>query len=129
MKPLIHFIRRSVFVCSVIGVLIPAIGYAQRHMEHLGRGVVAIHQSDGKVAVSWRLLGTDPEGITFNLYRKSEPVPGRAGSGFGSGSGAPSAIPGSVTPGQPPTKQGQGARGQGRGGTGGGRGGFGGVSG
>ncbi|MGH7223359.1 MAG: hypothetical protein ACRELF_09030, partial [Gemmataceae bacterium] len=40
-----------------------------RQMENLGRGVVAINQGDGKVFVSWRLLGDDPEDIAFNLYR------------------------------------------------------------
>ena len=42
-----------------------------RHMERLGRGVVAIHQGDGRVFVGWRLLGTDPDAIAFNLYRRS----------------------------------------------------------
>ncbi|HEX8236088.1 MAG TPA: rhamnogalacturonan lyase [Abditibacteriaceae bacterium] len=42
---------------------------AQRQMEDLGRGVVAIRQSDGKVYVGWRMLGTDPQNISFNLYR------------------------------------------------------------
>src|SRR5688500_2776566 len=42
-----------------------------RHMEKLGRGVVAIHQGEGKVFVSWRLLGTDPEAVAFDVYRKS----------------------------------------------------------
>ncbi len=40
-------------------------------MEALGRGVVAIQQADGKVFVSWRLLGTDPDTVAFNLYRAS----------------------------------------------------------
>ncbi|HKB03757.1 MAG TPA: rhamnogalacturonan lyase [Gemmataceae bacterium] len=40
-----------------------------RWMEHLGRGLVAINQGDGKVFVSWRLLGTDHEGVAFNVYR------------------------------------------------------------
>jgi rhamnogalacturonan endolyase len=40
-----------------------------RQMEPLGRGVVAINQGDGKVFVSWRLFGTDPEAIAFNVYR------------------------------------------------------------
>ena len=44
---------------------------AQRQMENLGRGVVAIHQGGGKVFVSWRLLGTEPEEIAFNVYRAS----------------------------------------------------------
>ena len=37
-------------------------------MENLGRGVVAINQGGGKVYVGWRMLGTDPEDIAFNLY-------------------------------------------------------------
>src|SRR5688572_24543202 len=44
---------------------------AQRQMENLGRGVVAIRQADGTVYVGWRLLGTDPENIAFNLYRST----------------------------------------------------------
>jgi rhamnogalacturonan endolyase len=42
-----------------------------RQMENLGRGVVAINQGGGKVFVSWRLLGTDPDDIAFNVYRTS----------------------------------------------------------
>jgi rhamnogalacturonan endolyase len=42
---------------------------AKRQMEHLGRGVVAINQGDGRVFVSWRMFGTDPDSIAFNLYR------------------------------------------------------------
>ena len=40
-------------------------------MENLGRGVVAIPAGDGKVYVGWRLLGSDPEAIAFNLYRST----------------------------------------------------------
>ena len=49
----------------------------QRLMENLDRGLIAIPQQDGSVAVSWRVLGTDPDALTFNLYRKTaaqEPV-------------------------------------------------------
>ncbi|MBC7784061.1 MAG: rhamnogalacturonan lyase [Burkholderiales bacterium] len=46
-----------------------SVAYAQRHMEKLGRGVVAVNQGEGKVFVSWRMLGTDPDNIGFNLYR------------------------------------------------------------
>ena len=41
----------------------------RRVMENLGRGLVALNQGNGKVFVSWRLLGTDPDGIAFNVYR------------------------------------------------------------
>lgn len=44
---------------------------AQRQMEYLGRGVVAIHQNKDSVFVSWRMLGTDPDDIAFNLYKKT----------------------------------------------------------
>jgi len=43
--------------------------HAQRQMEKLDRGVVAVHQADGQVFVSWRLLATDPDGVAFNVYR------------------------------------------------------------
>jgi len=40
-------------------------------MENLGRGVVAIHKSADSVFISWRVLGTDPDNMAFNLYRKT----------------------------------------------------------
>ncbi|WP_198170133.1 rhamnogalacturonan lyase [Mucilaginibacter arboris] len=40
-------------------------------MENLGRGVIAVRKSADSVYVGWRLLGTDPDEITFNLYRQS----------------------------------------------------------
>lgn len=45
---------------------------SQRLMENLGRGVVAIHKEQGKVFISWRVLGTDPKDISFNLYRSTD---------------------------------------------------------
>ncbi|MFI7020776.1 hypothetical protein [Streptomyces sp. NPDC050164] len=44
---------------------------AARVMENLGRGVVAVRSSSTQVLVSWRLLGLDPEGIGFNVYRST----------------------------------------------------------
>ncbi len=38
-------------------------------MENLGRGVVAIRISATTTHVGWRMLGTDPDAIAFNLYR------------------------------------------------------------
>lgn len=45
---------------------------AQRMMENLGRGLVAINKGSGVVYVGWRLLGTDAENIAFNLYRSAD---------------------------------------------------------
>lgn len=44
---------------------------AQKQMEKLGRGVVAMRTGSSQVYVGWRLLGTDPSGIAFNVYRGS----------------------------------------------------------
>ena len=40
-------------------------------MESLGRGLVAVRKSEGQVYLSWRLLGTDPEGIAFDVFRQT----------------------------------------------------------
>ncbi len=47
---------------------------AQRQMENLGRGLVAINQGGGRVYVGWRMLGTDPDNIAFNVYRNNARV-------------------------------------------------------
>ncbi|GAA3941636.1 rhamnogalacturonan lyase [Chitinophaga oryziterrae] len=39
-------------------------------MENIDRGIIAVYQGEGKVYVGWRMLCTDPENITFNVYRK-----------------------------------------------------------
>lgn len=44
---------------------------AARPMENLGRGVVAVRANASSVLVSWRLLGLDPPGIAFNVYRST----------------------------------------------------------
>lgn len=46
-------------------------GYAQERVkENLNRGLTAALAQDGKsIYFSWRLLETDPENVTFNLYR------------------------------------------------------------
>lgn len=50
---------------------------AQRQMEYLSRGLVALQAGQDSVFVSWRLLASDDENIAFNLYRqanKQKPV-------------------------------------------------------
>jgi rhamnogalacturonan endolyase len=46
-----------------------SVAAGQRQMEPLGRGVVAIHQGAGVVFVGWRMLGTDPDDVAFDVYR------------------------------------------------------------
>lgn len=45
--------------------------YGQRKMEKLGRGVVVTRTSSTQALVSWRLLGTEPWNIGFNVYRSA----------------------------------------------------------
>jgi rhamnogalacturonan endolyase len=65
--------KTTVAIAIVVGMILfftPSI-QAKRYMERLGRGVVAINQGSGKVYVGWRMLGTDPTDIAFNLYRST----------------------------------------------------------
>ncbi len=74
MKP-----RTVPFLCFAVLALLPSLAPLApaataatpppRQMENLGRGVVALKQSDSKIFVSWRLLGTEPADLAFNLYR------------------------------------------------------------
>jgi rhamnogalacturonan endolyase len=43
--------------------------HAQRQMEYLNRGIVAMPDGKGNIFVSWRLLATDAPEVSFNLYR------------------------------------------------------------
>lgn len=46
----------------------------QRRMEDINRGVVAVKLTGMGVYVGWRVFGTDPAGIAFNVYRGSTKV-------------------------------------------------------
>jgi rhamnogalacturonan endolyase len=61
--------KRISIAAVLILTTLPSVAAAQRMMENLGRGVVAIRQEPQKVFVAWRLLGTDADDIAFNVYR------------------------------------------------------------
>ncbi len=45
-------------------------GWAEHRIEEkINRGMLAGWNDTGEVYIGWRLLKTDPEGITFNVYR------------------------------------------------------------
>ncbi|MHA6247400.1 rhamnogalacturonan lyase [Pontibacter sp. CAU 1760] len=66
-------IRFSFSKFSIIGLLLFVAGntMAQRVLENLDRGLVAVNQGEGNVYVGWRMLGTDPDDVAFNLYRQT----------------------------------------------------------
>ena len=58
------------FVSAVVALVVPSVR-ATSLMENLGRGVVAVRTSSTDAYVSWRMLGTDPTSVSFNLYRST----------------------------------------------------------
>ena len=59
---------RAVLLAALV-CLMAVRAEAQFVMERLGRGVVAVRTNETSVYVGWRLLGNDPEGVSFNVYR------------------------------------------------------------
>lgn len=68
-KPLPHFLSKTLSLLLLCLFSVSFLAAQQRHMEDLGRGLVAVRTNSDEVFVSWRVLGTDPEDIAFNLYR------------------------------------------------------------
>ncbi|TWI85595.1 rhamnogalacturonan endolyase [Lacibacter cauensis] len=52
------------FLCCVTAQL-----FAQRKMEKLNRGTVAVRVNSSSVFISWRLFGTETNSTAFNIYR------------------------------------------------------------
>lgn len=44
---------------------------AQRQMENLDRGVIAVRTASASVYIGWRMLGTESNDIAYNIYRQS----------------------------------------------------------
>ncbi len=82
--PMLAAVRLACVLC-----LLPLAVAAQPVMERLSRGVVAVHRADGSVFISWRVLGTDPQGIAFNVYRQTAPGETRDAGPFGIRTDAP----------------------------------------
>lgn len=67
---------RTIWIVALATIAGSAYG-AARQMENLTRGVVAVPRPGGGRLVSWRLFGTDPDDIGFNVYRRcgdGEPI-------------------------------------------------------
>jgi fibronectin-binding autotransporter adhesin len=62
--------RRITPLLLISALLMPA-AHAQRQMEKLNRGLIAMRKSSTQVYLSWRLFGDDPSSVTFNVYRSA----------------------------------------------------------
>ncbi|GAL86865.1 FG-GAP repeat-containing protein [Sporocytophaga myxococcoides] len=60
------------FASSLLFILSSGL-MAQRRMENLDRGLVAVQTGNG-VFLSWRVFGTDPKSVAFNVYRNGTKV-------------------------------------------------------
>jgi autotransporter-associated beta strand protein len=67
--------RRQLLAAGVV-LLFAISAPAQRQMEKLGRGVVALHSATSQAYIGWRLLATDPTDVGFNLYRSANGAAG-----------------------------------------------------
>jgi rhamnogalacturonan endolyase len=72
MKTTIHswmrFGYKTIFV-FLFSYLLVGTAQAQYQMENLSRGLVAVSLGGSKVFLSWRLMGTEFDNTTFNVYR------------------------------------------------------------
>lgn len=62
-----------ILVMLTLGLFGPGWIYAQRHMEYLNRGLVAV-DVQGQVFLSWRIFATDTARVEFKLYRNDSLV-------------------------------------------------------
>jgi len=65
-------LRKIIFVLLLNALFFNNV-FAQYQMEKLDRGVVAVRTGNNNF-VSWRWLGTEPDNITFNVYRNGTKV-------------------------------------------------------
>jgi len=63
--------HKKIFFILFLALLCAGSSLAQRQLEKLNRGIVAVKSSEKSAFISWRLLGTDPEKTSFNLYRQT----------------------------------------------------------
>ncbi len=64
-------IYRCAFTLLLLLSIAPGRLTAQKQMERLNRGVVAVRTSSSQVYIGWRLFGNDAAGTGFNVYRNT----------------------------------------------------------
>ena len=62
--------QKVLLLLILLAIITPTSIFAQRKMEKMDRGVVAVRNNAGTFFVSWRYFATDAENIQFNLYAK-----------------------------------------------------------
>ncbi len=70
MKYFLPKIQSCLIVLSLI--LLSSTGIAQRQVDHLDRGLLALRISNSEVYIGWRMLTSDPDDMAYNLYRSPD---------------------------------------------------------
>ena len=74
-------INRNFIISLAVMLLIPLTSSAQRLMQKTGRAVVAVNRTGGRSVtsqggqgslISWRKLAEEPEGTTYNVYKRAK---------------------------------------------------------
>ena len=66
-RTLIAYLKNNLLVLAFILTVTPVI--AQKQMESLDRGVLAVRTASNKVLVSWRIFGSEFTNASYNVYR------------------------------------------------------------
>lgn len=64
--------KQKYFLPAYMLLLLAITSHAQYNMEYLTRGIHALNPGNGKIFVSWRLLGTENNDLAFNIYRTTD---------------------------------------------------------
>ena len=67
-KTTTNHLFKKIFVLLLFLIGISSQIHAQRTVEKLNRGLVAIRLNTNQVYVGWRMLGTEPTDVSYNLY-------------------------------------------------------------
>ena len=62
-------IERIILIITISFILSSPVSGQEFQPENIERGPVAVVLQDGGVYISWRLLISDPDSVTFNIYR------------------------------------------------------------
>lgn len=67
-----RFKNKCICFCLLITTLATASLFAQKQMEDLDRGLLAVRTSTDEVLISWRILAPEFEKASYNVYRGTE---------------------------------------------------------
>lgn len=72
--------KKTIYILWALLMILPMTATAQRMQQKTGRGVVAVNRTGGRSVtsaggqgnlISWRKLAEEPEGTTYNVYRRA----------------------------------------------------------